>query len=447
VHASACLALKDTRQSGRATARFAAGQPGEPAPGVYQYDPRPRVSRLRGSDCSPESTPPAWLSVAPARRGFDVVGDVVPDSVAAIAAAMRRAVAAADAVLVCGGLGPTLRPDARSGPPPPSPRSALRAAAVDDHFKRSPAIHVAVPEETTPGPSFAGLKSRDEAGSAPGQRIEFRGKDGRPRSADPDARTFAEMSRFFEKSARRPRATRGLRVASFTVRLVGVPDPSPTKARRGRRALSGGLVHHTASGAKCRFHATARARGAAAPGRSAPYAAPSTTRSDLGRRSDATLESSLGAPAEEGRLPRPSRIVHRRPSRRKLTRCGGRRPGSRRGDAYTTRQDQAFGVSPALLKNTARCRTNAPKHGAGRPRGRHGYRKSRSGHRGTGRGTKAKPVAPSTSRSPAGSALRAPATAYARRPGNRAFTGRHRRSPSSRNPRRIRDLDGPVEVS
>ena len=47
------------------------------------------------------NTHQAWLSVRLRRAGFDVVGESsVPDSVAAISTALRRALAASDAVIV-----------------------------------------------------------------------------------------------------------------------------------------------------------------------------------------------------------------------------------------------------------------------------------------------------------------------------------------------------------
>jgi nicotinamide-nucleotide amidase len=54
------------------------------------------------------NTHQAWLSVRLRRAGFEMAGEEsVPDDVAAVASALRRALARADAVLVSGGLGPT----------------------------------------------------------------------------------------------------------------------------------------------------------------------------------------------------------------------------------------------------------------------------------------------------------------------------------------------------
>jgi len=78
------------------------------------------------------------------------------------------------------------------------------------------------------------------------------------------------------------------------VRLVGVPESVADEkldasARGFRRPRS-----HTRSGGEVSFHATARARTPRRRAEIAPYAAPSTTRSDLGvGEGDATLESSL----------------------------------------------------------------------------------------------------------------------------------------------------------
>ena len=54
------------------------------------------------------NTHQAWLSVRLRRAGFDVVGESsVPDSIPLIKTALLRALNASDAVIVCGGLGPT----------------------------------------------------------------------------------------------------------------------------------------------------------------------------------------------------------------------------------------------------------------------------------------------------------------------------------------------------
>ena len=90
-----------------------------------------------------------WLSVRLRRAGFDVVGESsVQDSVAAIKTALSRALGAADAVIVCGGLGPTFDDVTREA----------AAAALGRRIKFKPGLwevilerfaryHVAVPEE------------------------------------------------------------------------------------------------------------------------------------------------------------------------------------------------------------------------------------------------------------------------------------------------------------
>jgi nicotinamide-nucleotide amidase len=62
------------------------------------------------------NTHQAWLSTRLRRAGFEVLGEQsVSDSVAEIRAALARALASADAVIVCGGLGPTFDDLTREG--------------------------------------------------------------------------------------------------------------------------------------------------------------------------------------------------------------------------------------------------------------------------------------------------------------------------------------------
>ncbi|MDD5302458.1 MAG: molybdopterin-binding protein, partial [Elusimicrobia bacterium] len=76
-----------------------------------------------------------WLSVRLRRAGFDVAGESsVPDSVGAIKTALRRALDAADAVVVCGGLGPTFDDLTREA----------AAAALDRKLRFEPALWEAI---------------------------------------------------------------------------------------------------------------------------------------------------------------------------------------------------------------------------------------------------------------------------------------------------------------
>jgi nicotinamide-nucleotide amidase len=130
------------------------------------------------------NTHQAWLSVRLRRAGFDVVGESsLPDSIPEIAAAMRRALDSADAVIVSGGLGPTFDDLTREA----------AAAALGRRIRFDPKLwrvilarfaryHASVPEQNKrQAEVIDGAEVlANGAGSAPGQKLEFRGKDGRP---------------------------------------------------------------------------------------------------------------------------------------------------------------------------------------------------------------------------------------------------------------------------
>jgi len=251
------------------------------------------------------NTHQAWLSVRLRRAGFDVVGESsVPDSITAIKTALRRALDASDAVIVCGGLGPTFDDVTREA----------AAAALGRTIKFEPKLwrvilkrfaryHVAVPDENKrQAEVIGGAEVLDNAaGSAPGQRLEFRGKDGRPRTLILMPGPFSEMSPIFEHVLPRlaQRHARGMGTASFSLRLVGVPESvadeklDPVRARFPAAAFT-----ILASGGEVSFHATVRAR-TQASARKELAALRAAALSAVGRWSygegDATLESTLGA--------------------------------------------------------------------------------------------------------------------------------------------------------
>ncbi len=258
------------------------------------------------------NTHQAWLSVRLRRAGFEVAGESsVPDSKKTVAAALRRALDAADAVIVCGGLGPTFDDLTRE-----AAASALgRGLKFDPKLwavilQRFARYHVAVPEENKRQAEVIGGAEvlPNNAGSAPGQRLEFRWRDGRPRSLILLPGPFPEMSPLFTKVLPRlaARHTRGQAAASFSLRLVGVPESvadeklDPVRARHPAASFT-----ILASGGEVSFHATTRARTAAAARRELA-AIKRETKAAVGRWSygegDATLEGSLGARLKRARL-------------------------------------------------------------------------------------------------------------------------------------------------
>lgn len=251
------------------------------------------------------NTHQAWLSVRLRRAGFDVAGESsVPDSVPAISAALKRAVAVADAVIVCGGLGPTFDDLTREAAADALGRTlAFKPALWTVILKRFARYRVPVPDENKrQAEVIAGAAVLENAaGSAPGQRLEFRGRDGRPRTMVLLPGPFSEMSPIFERELPRlaARHARGVASASFTLRLVGVPESvadeklDPVRAAHPRASFT-----ILASGGEVSFHATVRAKTAAAA-RAELKGLRAAVIAAVGRwaygEGDATLEGALGA--------------------------------------------------------------------------------------------------------------------------------------------------------
>ncbi len=253
------------------------------------------------------NTHQAWLSVRLRRAGFDVVGESsLPDSVPAIAAAMKRALASADAVLVCGGLGPTFDDLTRE-----AAAAALgrKMRFREDLWKvilgRFARYKVAVPEENK-RQAFVidGAEILENgAGSAPGQWIAHAGKT-LVLMPGPASEMYPIFSAVLPRLVRRH--ARGLGAASFSLRLVGVPESiADEKLDPVRARFPDASYTILASGGEVSFHATVRAKTPAAakaalkPLRSAVVAA-------VGRWSygegDATLEGVLGEKLRRRRL-------------------------------------------------------------------------------------------------------------------------------------------------
>ncbi|UPT72583.1 MAG: CinA family nicotinamide mononucleotide deamidase-related protein [Elusimicrobiota bacterium] len=249
------------------------------------------------------NTHQAWLSVRLRRAGFDVIGESsLPDSVPRIRAALKRALAAADAVIVCGGLGPTFDDITREAAASALGRKlSFRPRLWKVILKRFARYHVAVPEENKrQAEVIDGAEVLPNAsGSAPGQRLEFRA-GGRARSLILLPGPYSEMSPIFDAVLPRlaARHARGA-AAALTVRLAGVPESvaderlDPVRARH-----PGASFTILASGGEVSFHATARARTAAAARREIAEIREEVLAA-VGRWSvgegDETLEGALGA--------------------------------------------------------------------------------------------------------------------------------------------------------
>jgi len=256
------------------------------------------------------NTHQAWLSVRLRRAGFDVKGESsVQDSVAEIKLALTRALDAADAVIVCGGLGPTFDDVTREAAAAALGRKLRFVpklwAVILKRFAR---YHVAVPEENKRQAEVidgADVLS-NEAGSAPGLRLELRWK-GRLRSLILLPGPFSEMSPIFGRALPRlaKRHARG-GTASFSLRLVGVPESvADEKLDAVRARFPEAAFTILASGGEVSFHATVRARARAAAAKELA-ALRAAALSAVGRwaygEGDATLESTVGLGLKRKRL-------------------------------------------------------------------------------------------------------------------------------------------------
>jgi len=222
------------------------------------------------------NTHQAWLCVRLRRAGFEVVGESsVPDDAQALRRALERALAAADAVIVCGGLGPTFDDITREAAAAALDRTmSFRPALWKTILKRFARRHLRVPEENKrQAQVIAGATIlANDAGSAPGQFLRSRGRSLALLPGPP-----SEMHPMFEGLVLprlKKKHARDVHPAAFSVRLSGVPESAaderlaPVRARwpqaRFTILASGGEVSFHAltaeSSAPAARHARARLR-------------------------------------------------------------------------------------------------------------------------------------------------------------------------------------------
>ncbi|MEK7384752.1 MAG: CinA family nicotinamide mononucleotide deamidase-related protein, partial [Elusimicrobiota bacterium] len=204
------------------------------------------------------NTHQSWLSARLRRAGFQVVGETsVPDEVPAIRLALARALNAADAVIVCGGLGPTFDDLTREAAAAALGRKmSFRPALWKRILQRFARYHVCVPEENKRQAMVLSGATvlANRAGSAPGQLLRARGRTLVLLPGPP-----SEMYPMFEgRVLGRLKKThaRGLHPAAFCVRLSGVPESAaderlaPVRARWPQARFT-----ILASGGEVSFHA------------------------------------------------------------------------------------------------------------------------------------------------------------------------------------------------
>lgn len=214
------------------------------------------------------NTHQAWLSSRLRAAGLDVTGALTaPDSLDAIAGAFKRAAGRADAVVCCGGLGPTFDDVTREACAAAFGRK-LRFEprlwrVIEKRFAR---YHHDVPDENRrQAEVLTGSEVlRNENGSAPGLALAARANGRRvPVFLLPGP--FPEMSPIFLRDVL-PRLRKLVRggYASWSVRLSGVPESivderlDPVRASFPEASFT-----ILASGGEVSFHASARATDAA----------------------------------------------------------------------------------------------------------------------------------------------------------------------------------------
>lgn len=210
------------------------------------------------------NTHQAWLSKRLRAAGLDVTGALTaPDSPESIAGAFKRAASRADAVVCCGGLGPTFDDITREACGAAFGR-ALRFQprlwrVIEKRFARR---HARVPPENRrQAEVLAGSTVlRNDNGSAPGLALVARaGRRRVPVFLLPGP--FPEMSPIFRRDVL-PRLEKLVRggVAAWSLRLCGVPESVADESLDPvRAAFPQASFTILASGGEVSFHATVRA--------------------------------------------------------------------------------------------------------------------------------------------------------------------------------------------
>lgn len=209
------------------------------------------------------NTHQAWLSTRLRAAGLDVTGALTaPDTLDTIAGAFKRAAARADAVVCCGGLGPTFDDITREACAAAFGRK-LRFEpklwrVIEKRFAR---YHHKVPAENRrQAEVLTGSEVlRNDNGSAPGLALTANGNGRRvPVFLLPGP--FPEMSPIFHRDVL-PRLRKLVRggYASWSLRLSGVPESiADEKLDPVRAAFPEAGFTILASGGEVSFHATVR---------------------------------------------------------------------------------------------------------------------------------------------------------------------------------------------
>lgn len=195
----------------------------------------------------------------------------LPDDVGEISDAVRRALQRCDALLLCGGLGPTFDDLTREAVCEATGRKLVFRPELWKGIQRKLARYKwSIPAQNRRQAFLIeGARAlRNEHGSAPGQLLEL------PRAGRPAQLValmpgpYAEMSPMFEAEvlpALKARYGRGLHPAALTVRLSGLPESEAEKRLAPVLALAGPEMSFTilAGSGRVDFHCWALAATAA----------------------------------------------------------------------------------------------------------------------------------------------------------------------------------------
>lgn len=195
----------------------------------------------------------------------------LPDDVGEIADAVRRALQRCDALLLCGGLGPTFDDLTREAVCEATGRKLVFRPDLWRGIQRKLARYKwSIPAQNRRQAFLiSGARAlANEHGSAPGQLLEL------PRTGRPAQLValmpgpYAEMAPIFEGEvlpALKARYARGLHPAALTVRLSGLPESEAEKRLKPVLELAGPELSFTilAGAGRVDFHAWARCRSAA----------------------------------------------------------------------------------------------------------------------------------------------------------------------------------------
>lgn len=251
------------------------------------------------------NTHQAWLSVRLKRAGFVVMGEEsVPDAVAAISAALKRALGRAEVVIVSGGLGPTFDDVTREAAASAVGRKLVWKPALWSSIRRRfRAMRYKIPEENK-RQAFVVSGARvlkNPNGSAPGQAIPSGNKTifllpGPPAELYPmfETQVLPGLQRKFRSAGN---------AAEVSVRMSGIAESQADERLEAvRRQWPRGAFTILAGDGEVSFHARVFGRDAAAQRRSLRAAIGAAVGEFIHGEGEESLEFAVGRLLRERNL-------------------------------------------------------------------------------------------------------------------------------------------------